>query len=87
MTDHAPLSAETQISTKTYSHLWNDLPFEERKRLQPWAIETHLLHLQQTRAVIAKHHARMMAEIDDHIKNVTAALNVPTASLTVHSED
>jgi hypothetical protein len=31
----------------TYSHLWNDMRIEERARLHPYMIETHILHLQQ----------------------------------------
>jgi len=53
-----------------FSHLWNDLPFEERMRLMPCQIESQILHLTQARNVIVRSHKRTLAEMDDWIKNL-----------------
>lgn len=57
-----------------YTHLWNDMPFDERKRLMPYMIETHILHLTQTRATIVAAHQCALREIDDQIKNLRQSL-------------
>lgn len=56
------------------THLWNDLPFEERRRLHPYMVETHILHLEQTRDEIIRAHEGLLAKLDDHIKNLKADL-------------
>jgi hypothetical protein len=53
-----------------HSHLWNDMPFDERKRLMPYAIETHILHLTQTRAMIVEGHRATLDRLDSQIKNL-----------------
>ena len=58
-----------------YSHLWNDLPFEERKRLMPYMIARQLLHVEQARLVIVRNHQRTLDEMDDHIKNLKDSLS------------
>lgn len=57
-----------------HSHLWNDLPFYERSRLMPYQIETHILHLEQTKAVIIHNHRRTIDEIEAHIGNLKRSL-------------
>lgn len=52
-----------------HDHLWNDMPIEDRKRLMPYEIETHILHLEQCREMIVKNHKRQLQELDDWIKN------------------
>jgi hypothetical protein len=66
----------------TYSHLWNDMRIEERARLHPYMIETHILHLQQARAIIVRSHQRELKELDDWIRNLQSALPKEEASLT-----
>lgn len=53
-----------------HSHLWNDLPFEERKRLHPWVMEDHILHLEQTRAMIVSAHEGLLQTLDAQIGNL-----------------
>ena len=53
-----------------HTSLWNNLPEEERKRLSPYMIETHILHLEQTKLVIMRNHRRLIRDINDHIKNL-----------------
>lgn len=57
-----------------FTHLWNDLPQDERRRLHPYLIEAHILHLQQTRAKIVRGHKRTLAEIDGQINSLRRAL-------------
>lgn len=57
-----------------HTSLWNDLPTEERKRLHPHMIETHILHLEQTKLVIMRNHRRLIRDINDHIKSLQEGL-------------
>jgi hypothetical protein len=57
-----------------YSHLWNDLPIEVRKRLMPCLIESQILHLRQARELIVHHHAEELRELDSWIKNCERSL-------------
>ena len=54
----------------TRSHLWNGLPYEERVRLMPYMIETHVRHLEQALALAVRAHRRHLREIDDWIENL-----------------
>lgn len=58
-----------------HTHLWNDLPKEERFRLHPFLVESHILHLEQTREKIVKHHEATLADINGHIDNLKNTLN------------
>jgi hypothetical protein len=53
-----------------YEHLWNDLTFDERKRLSPWQMENHILHLEQTRSMITVAHMALLRKIDSQIANI-----------------
>ncbi len=53
-----------------YTHLWNDMPYEERNRLMPYSIETQILHLEQSKEAAVRGHQRHMREINDHIKSL-----------------
>lgn len=57
-----------------YSHLWNDMPVEERKRLMPHSIQTHIQHLRQAKALAVRAHRRHMQEINDWIANLEESL-------------
>ncbi len=57
-----------------FTHLWNDLPKEERVRLMPYAIESQVRHVLQTRNILVRGHARTLAEIDQHIRNLDREL-------------
>lgn len=57
-----------------HSHLWNDLPDAERKRLVPFLIESQVLHLEQTRSMIVRGHERTLAELDAQIVNLKSEL-------------
>lgn len=56
------------------THLWNDLQFEERKRLHPYMVETHILHLEQTRTLMVDHHKKALDELDRQIENLKREL-------------
>jgi hypothetical protein len=60
--------------TSDFTHLWNDLPFEERKRLTPYMVETQKLHIWQCkqRAILA--HKEHMRGFDDWIACIDRAL-------------
>lgn len=53
-----------------FSHLWNDLPIEERKRLMPHAMESQILHLEQSKLHVIRAHKKCMADFNDQIKNI-----------------
>lgn len=57
-----------------HTHLWNNLPLQERERLHPYMIEQQILHLKQAREVIARRQAATLKEIDDWIKNCERSL-------------
>lgn len=53
-----------------FSHLWNDLPIDERKRLIPYMIETQKLHIWQCKQKAIAAHKKHMKELDDWLKNL-----------------
>ena len=57
-----------------FSHLWNDMPFEERKRLMPHMIEAQKLHILQCKNKAIEAHKRHMKELDDWIANLDREL-------------
>lgn len=57
-----------------HSHLWNDLPFEERSRLMPYMIQIHIRHLEQARALTVRAHRKQLREIDDLIADLKSDL-------------
>ena len=57
-----------------FTHLWNDLPPEERKRLMPHSIESQRLHILQCKQKAIAAHKRHMKELDDWIKNLNTEL-------------
>ena len=61
--------------TKDFTHLWNDLPKDERHRLMPYEIESQVLHIWQTKQVAVRNHKRHMKELDDWMKNIVRALD------------
>jgi len=63
-----------QTTAPNHSHLWNDLPFDERKRLMPYQIECHIRHLEQARRMAVEAHQRLLADMDGVIANCKKAL-------------
>lgn len=57
-----------------HTHLWNDLPIEERTRLHPYLMEAHILHLIQTRNLINDHHTSLIAALTQQINNLEMSL-------------
>lgn len=55
---------------RNHTHLWNDLPFDERSRLMPHQIESQILHLEQARLVFVSGHKRTLRELDSTISNL-----------------
>lgn len=62
------------VPTK-HSHLWNDLPFEERKRLMPYQIQSQMLHVAQCRAKAVRAHKAHLKELDELYANLERGLN------------
>lgn len=56
--------------TNDFSHLWNDLPYEERKRLMPHNVESQKLHIWQCKQKAIAAHRAHMRELDDWLKNL-----------------
>jgi hypothetical protein len=61
--------------TNDFSHLWNDLPYEERNRLMPYMMESQILHIWQVKQAAIRAHKQYMKELDDWIKNIENDLN------------
>jgi len=57
-----------------YSHLWNDLPEEERKRLMPYQIECQIRHTKAARLKAVRAHERHLREIDELVKYLESRL-------------
>lgn len=60
--------------TNIFTHRFNDLPFEERKRLIPYMIENQKLHIIQCKNKAIEAHKRHMAELDSWMKNLDSEL-------------
>ena len=60
--------------TSDFDHLWNYLSFNERKRLAPYMIEAHKLHVWQCKQIAIKAHKKHMADLDDLLKNLNDEL-------------
>ncbi len=58
-----------------FTHLWNDLPFEERKRLMPHMVESQKLHIWQCKQKAIEAHKRHMKKLDDWMANLDDELN------------
>jgi len=63
------------IPTGNFSHLWNDLPKEERERLMPYMVEAQFLHIWQVKQKAIASHERHMAELNDWLKNIRRDIN------------
>lgn len=57
-----------------YTHRWNDLPDDQRHYLWPHAVESHILHLEQSRDKVVRAHKRLLADFDDQINACKQAL-------------
>jgi hypothetical protein len=60
--------------TNDFDHLWNDLPFEERKRLMPHMVESQKLHIWQCKIKAIAAHKKHMKELDDWLSNLELEL-------------
>lgn len=60
--------------THDFTHLWNDLPFDERKRLIPHMVENQKLHIIQCKIKAVRAHKRHMRELDDWLANLDSDL-------------
>lgn len=56
--------------TNDFSHLWNDLPIDERKRLMPHMVEAQKLYIWQCKQKAVAAHKKHMKELDDWLKNL-----------------
>ena len=56
--------------TNNFSHLWNELPANERERLMPHMIEAHKLHVWQCKQKAIAAHKKHMKDLDDLLKNL-----------------
>ncbi len=53
-----------------HTHLWNDLPQEERHRLMPYMMEAQILHIQQTKQKAIEAHNIFLQSCDAQINNL-----------------
>ena len=60
--------------TNNFDHLWNDLPFDERKRLMPHMVEAQKLHIWQCKQKSIAAHKRHMKELDAWLSNLNKEL-------------
>ena len=56
------------------THLWNDLPLDERLRLMPYMIESQILHIWQCKQKAITAHKIYMKELDDQMENLRTQL-------------
>lgn len=62
--------------TNDFSHLWNEIPFEERNRLMPHVIETQRLHIWQCKQKAILAHKRLINEFDERLSNLNKELDM-----------
>ncbi len=60
--------------TFNFTHLWNDLPEDERLRLMPHMIEAQILHIHQCKSKAIRAHKVLIDSLNDQIKNLSRAL-------------
>jgi len=60
--------------TRNHSHLWNDLPKDERLRMMPHMIESQWLHIWQVKQKAIAAHSQHMKELDDWMRNLELGL-------------
>ena len=58
-----------------FSYLWNDLTSEQRTSLMPYEIQTHILHLEQSKAKAVESHKKLMRDFNSHIASLTHELS------------
>lgn len=58
-----------------HTHLWNDLPQAERKRLMPYMIEIQIRHITQCKTKAIAAHRTHLKMLDDQIKNMRHSLS------------
>jgi len=58
-----------------HDYLWNDLPFEERKRLMPYEMESQLRNIWKCKQKAIEAHKRHMKELDDWMCNIKRDLD------------
>lgn len=63
------------MSLKDYSHLWNDLPKEQRVKLMPHMIESQIMHIEQTKLKAIRHHKTFLDDCNSQIKNLKKSLS------------
>lgn len=62
--------------TNEFTGLWNNMPFEERKRLMPYMVQSQKLHIWQVKQRAIAAHKRHMKELDEWIENLDRELRV-----------
>ena len=61
--------------TRDFTHLWNDMSYDERKRLIPHAIESQKLHIIQCKEKAIESHKKLINEYNEWINNLDNELN------------
>lgn len=65
---------KNEKAPNNHSHLWNDLPIEERNRLMPFELEVQLRHIASCRVKAVYAHKRHLKELDDWSGNILSEL-------------
>lgn len=63
-----------EITSKDYSHLWNNLPKEKRMELMPHMIESQIMHIEQTKLKAIRHHRAFLDDCNSQIKYLACRL-------------
>ena len=58
------------MTLKDYSHLWSDLPKEQRIKLMPHMLESQIMHIEQTKLKAIRHHKAFLDDCNAQIKNL-----------------
>ena len=61
--------------TNNFDHLWNDLTFEDRKKLTPYMLELQKLHIFQCKQKAIAAHKKHMKELDNWLARLDSELN------------
>jgi len=64
-----------KFPTRDFTHLWNDLPKEQRDHLYPHMLESQILHIWQTKHKAMAAHEAHMKELKEWIGNIEHELN------------
>ena len=75
-----------KVPKSDFNHLWNDLPFDERKRLMPHMLESQRLHIWQCQQKAIVAHNSHMKELNEIIKTLTSEIEKYSKEVKANEE-